>query len=115
MWSEAGSAAAVSQVGIQNPLPWLFRCLLNRADTRKMTDNSKIHAIEVSDEAKLRWLERIDASEPNPASRIRDELERATATIDDATGALRWQTEDAVLVTDACADVVKTVLERGRA
>lgn len=80
-----------------------------------MTEINEIHAIEVSDEAKLRWLMRINASEPNPASRIRDELERASATIDAATGALRWQTDDAVLVTDARGDVVKTVLERGGA
>ena len=80
-----------------------------------MTEVNETHAIEVSDEAKLRWLQRVDATEPNPARRIRDELERATATIDAATGALRWQTDDAVLVTDARGDVVKTVLERGGA
>jgi hypothetical protein len=69
-----------------------------------MTEINEIHAIEAEDE-----------DEPKSDSRIRDELEHATATIDAATGALRWQTDDAVLVTDARGDVVKTVLERGGA
>ena len=55
-----------------------------------MTEINEIHAIEAEDE-----------DEPKSDSRIRDEVERASATI------------DAVLVTDARGDVVKTVLERG--
>jgi hypothetical protein len=69
-----------------------------------MTEINEIHAIEVE-----------DGDEPKSDSRICDELERASPTIDAATGALRWQTDDAVLVTDARGDVVKTVLERGGA
>jgi len=66
--------------------------------------------IDVSNEAKLRWLQRADPNEPNPAERIRDVLRRATRTDERVTSAAGWRVGDLIIVTDKDADVVQTVL-----
>jgi hypothetical protein len=67
--------------------------------------------IDVSNEAKLRWLHRVDPSETNPAARIRELLSEATPSRQQVTDAIGWQVEDLVLVTDTDAEVVQTVLQ----
>ena len=67
--------------------------------------------IDVSNEAKLRWLQRVDPSETNPAARIRELLSEATPSREQVTDAIGWQVEDLVLVTDTDAEVVQTVLQ----
>ena len=66
--------------------------------------------IDVSNEAKLRWLQRADPNEPNPAERIRDVLRRATRTDERVTRAAGWRVGDPIIVTHKDAVVVQTVL-----
>ena len=68
--------------------------------------------IDVSEHAKLRFQQRVDATEPFPAERIRDMLDHATPTREQVDDGLGWAADGAILVTDSAQQVVKTVLRR---
>ena len=70
------------------------------------------NCIDVSEHSKLRFQQRIDASEPFPADRIRDMFERATPTQEQVDDGIGWAADGAILVTDSAQQVVKTVLRR---
>jgi len=86
-------------------------CRRGRAKTRQMsTTHPNTTQIDVSNEAKLRWLQRADPNEPNPADRIRELLRRATRTDERVTNAAGWRVGDLIIVTDTDAGIVQTVL-----
>lgn len=71
-------------------------------------------SVDVSDHAKLRWMQRVGTVADDVATRIREQFERATPTdrhVDDGRG---WRVGDLILVTDPGDDIVRTVLvDRG--
>ena len=69
--------------------------------------------IDISEHAKLRFRQRVAPSEPFPADRIRDMLDRATPTKEQVDGGIGWAADGAIVVTDSAQQVVKTVLRRG--
>jgi len=69
-------------------------------------------SIDISEHAKLRFRQRVDPSEPFPADRIRELLDRATPTQEQVDDGIGWAADGAVIVTDSAQQVVKTVLNR---
>ena len=70
------------------------------------------NCIDVSEHAKLRFRQRVDASEPFPADRIRDMLDGATPTQQQVDHGIGWAADGAVIVTDSAHQVVRTILHR---
>jgi len=66
--------------------------------------------IDVSNEAKLRWLQRAAPNDPNPGERIRELLGRARRSDELVSNAAGWRVGDLVIVTDTDAEVVQTVI-----
>ena len=83
------------------------------SQTTTMHENRRqTNYVQVSEHAKLRFQQRIDASEPFPAERIRDMLDRAAPTREQVDDGIGWAADGAILVTDSAQQVVRTVLRR---
>jgi hypothetical protein len=69
---------------------------------------------EISEHAVQRYLQRIDAGEPTPRTRLRELLKTATFSGNhpDVSSGLAWVAGDAILVTDSNRETVVTVLRR---
>ena len=83
-----------------------------------MHENTTIDgSIDVSEHAKLRWLQRASTSAAaNAAEEIRQRLADATPTTEQVDDGRGWRCGDLIIVTDNDASTVKTVLndfERG--
>jgi len=68
--------------------------------------------IEITNHAQLRYRQRVDPSEPFPADRIREMLQRATPTREQVDDGLGWAAGNCVIVTDSAQQAVKTILRR---
>ena len=85
----------------------------NPSQTSKMHETRRHDGcIDISEHAKLRFRQRVDPSEPFPADRIRDMLDRATPTREQVDEGVGWAAGGAIIVTDGAQQVVKTVLNR---
>lgn len=83
-----------------------------------MHENATIDgSIDVSEHAKLRWLQRAGGSAAgNIANEIRQRLVDATPTTEQVDDGRGWRCGDLIIVTDSDASTVKTILndfERG--
>ena len=75
-------------------------------------NSTDFDSIDVSKHSKLRFRQRVDATEPFPAQRIRELLRNATPGAPEADRGLGWTAGDCVIVTDHNRSVVRTVLRR---
>jgi len=66
-------------------------------------------SIAVTEHAKLRFRQRVDAAEPFPGERIRELLEEAAFDTAPDRDAIAWRVKDLVLVTDRKRRVVQTL------
>lgn len=70
-----------------------------------------ISSVEISNHAKLRWLQRASTSAAaNVTEEIRRRLADATPTTEQIESGRGWRCGDLIIVTDNNADTVKTVL-----
>lgn len=69
--------------------------------------------VDVSDHAKLRYLQRVGATADGLTSEIRDRFEAASPTDEQVTDGLGWRADDVILVTDRDKEIVRTVLLAG--
>jgi len=68
--------------------------------------------VQISQHAKLRFLSRVDPTEPYPAERLREMLGQATPTREQVGEGLGWAVDSFVIVTDPTQEAVRTVLRR---
>jgi len=71
--------------------------------------------IDVSKHARLRFRQRVDATDPYPAERIRELLAAAEPDTDHerVTNAVAFATDEAIIVADRALETVTTVLRPG--
>jgi len=69
-------------------------------------------SIAVTEHAKLRFRQRINAADPYPGEKIREVLSRAEpdSTHSAVTNGIAWVSDEAIVVTDTAGRVAKTVL-----
>jgi len=78
--------------------------------TANTTDTSRI---KVSEHAKLRYRQRVDASETFVPDAVRDLFDSAERVSAPAVDGVAWDAGDVTIVTDNDASLVITVLLRG--
>lgn len=77
-----------------------------------MHENATIDGtIDVSEHAKLRWLQRAGGSVGDAAAEIRERLADATPTTEQIDSGRGWRCGGVIIVTDTDANHVKTVLK----